>query len=166
MFISILRAGALAVLAVVAFQPGASYAATPPAKTLAMPKLNLPKTPLHTEFMVQVNRKGQIVRVKSGKECKNVTYNAITYGNVLQMFIRRPDGSATVGMYKVSYDYDPRTTKIHRGVALISEGGDWADEQGAVDQMREVDRKNQEKHLGLPGFDKLFKPTPKPTHHP
>jgi hypothetical protein len=161
---STLRAFALALVSALVFPATAS--AAQPAHPKVMPTPRLPSTPLHTEFKVEVNRKGQIVRVKSGKECKNPTFNAMTYGNVLQMFIRRPDGSATVGMYRVTFDYSPKTQKVDRHVALLSEGGDWADEQGAVDQMREVDRKNQQNHLGLPGFDKVFKATPKPTKHP
>lgn len=163
-----MRVAALALISALIL-PGAGIAATqaPPAKAHAtMPTLHLPPIALHTEFKVQVNRKGQIVRVKSGKESKYPDFNAMTYGNVLQMFIRRPDGSATVGMYRVTYDYNPKTKNVHRGVSLLSEGGDWADELGAVDQMRELDRKNQEKHLALPGFDKIFTPKPKATKHP
>lgn len=161
---TIVRAFALALLSAFAV-PGVASAASAP-RPHVLPTPHLPATPLHTEFKVEVNRKGQIVRVKSGKECPNPTFNAMTYGNVLQMFIRHPDGSATPGMYRVTYDYTPSTHNVRRNVALLSEGGDWIDEQGAVDQMREVDRKNQERHLGLPGFDKVFKPTPKPTKHP
>lgn len=162
--ISTLRVLALALISALVFPAAASAAVQAHPKVLPTP--HLPSTPLHTEFKVEVNRKGQIVRVKSGQECKNPTFNAMTYGNVLQMFIRRPDGSATVGMYRVTFDYSPKTQKVDRNVALLSEGGDWADEQGAVDQMRAVDRKNQQNHLALPGFDKVFKPTPKPTKHP
>ena len=133
-----------------------------------LPTPHLPTTALHTEFTVEVNHQGQIVRVKAGKECPNPTFNAQSYGNVLQMFIRHPDGSATVGMYKVSYDYDPHTKMVHRGVQLLSTGGDWGDEQGAANQMLELDRKNRERHLALPGMDKILghpKPVATPTKH-
>ena len=125
----------------------------------------MPHVPLHTEFVVEVNHLGQIVRVKSGKECPNLTFNAQTYGNVLQMFVRRPDGTAVVGMYKVTYDYNPATHNVSRGVALISQGGDWANEEGAVNQMMSIDQHNRERHRSLPGFDQLLKPSPKPTKH-
>ena len=160
------RAFALALLSAFALPGVASAAPATHPRPHVLPTPHLPATPLHTEFKVEVNRKGQIVRVRSGKECANPTFNAMTYGNVLQMFIRRPDGSATVGMYRVTFDYTPTTHNVRRNVSLLSEGGNWADEQGAVDQMREVDRRNQQRHLGLPGFDKVFKPTPKPTKHP
>ncbi|GAC1653030.1 MAG: hypothetical protein NVS9B12_02820 [Vulcanimicrobiaceae bacterium] len=154
MKISILRAAALALLSVYFVH------ATP----RPLPTPRLPTTALHTEFMVEVNHMGQIVRVKSGKECRNLTFNAQTYGNVLQMFIRHPDGSATVGMYKVSYDYNPQRKSVHRSVQLLSTGGDWGDEQGAANQMMELDRKNRERHLGLPGMDRILgHPSPKPT---
>jgi len=52
---------------------------------------------------------------------------------------------------------------------LLSVGGDWADEQGAANQMMDQDRKNREKHLALPGMDKIFgkslAPKPAPTKH-
>ena len=157
MKISIVRALVLAIL------PLFFVHATP----RPLPTPHLPSTPLHTEFVVEVNHMGQIVRVKSGKECPNLTFNAQTYGNVLQMFIRHPDGSATVGMYKISYDYNPHTKNVHRGVQLLSTGGDWGDEQGAANQMLELDRKNQQRHLALPGMDQILgHPTPKPTKHP
>ena len=43
---------------------------------------------------MEVNKKGQVVRIKSGKGTKYGTFNAQTYGNALQMWIRKPDGSA------------------------------------------------------------------------
>ncbi|MDQ6929477.1 MAG: hypothetical protein M3126_02260 [Candidatus Eremiobacteraeota bacterium] len=156
---SILRLTALALLSVFFMH------ATPRPRPLPAPIL--PSTPLHTEFKVQVNHMGQIVRVKSGKQCKVPSFNAQTYGNVLQMFIRHPDGSATVGLYKVAYDYDPKTKLVHRGIQLLSAGGDWGDEQGAANQLMDLDRKNRERHLALPGMDKILaRPKPKATKKP
>ena len=161
------RLVALALFSVLLF-PAFAWAAQSP-KPRPLPTPHLPKTALHTEFLVEVNHMGQIVRVKSGKECANPTFNAQTYGNVLQMFIRHPDGTATVGMYKISYDYNPKTQLVHRGVELLSEGGDWADEEGAANQMMDLDAKNRAKHLSLPGMDKIFgkppAPNPAPTKH-
>lgn len=142
---------------------GAALAAQATARhPLVLPTPHLPTVPLHTEFVVQVNRLGQIVRVKSGKSCKNLTFNAQTYGNVLQMWIRKPDGSAIIGTYRVSYDYNPRNHKVHRGVALLSKGGDWGDHKGAVTDMLEIDARNRAEHRPLPGLDQILRPTPTP----
>ncbi|MBV8246484.1 MAG: hypothetical protein JOZ38_11215 [Candidatus Eremiobacteraeota bacterium] len=118
---------------------------------------------LHTEFVVEVNHLGQIVRVKSGKSCKNLAFNAQTYGNVLQMWIRKPDGTAVVGMYRVTYDYDPKTHDVHRGVALLKEGGDWGDELGAANEMLQKDN-TLNKNRPLPGWSTIAQPTPHPAH--
>jgi len=141
------------------------HAATPAPK----PTIHFSKVPLHTEFVVEVNKKGQIVRVKSGKSTPNYTYNAQTYGNVLQMWIRHPDGTAQVGLYRVSYDYDPKTHDIHRGIALLKAGGNWGDKEGAADQMMEIFRKNESKGARAPNLPSLkaitgasSTPTPKP----
>ena len=68
---------------------------------------------MHTEFVVEVNAKGQVVRVKSAKAYgdQDPFFNTQTNGNVLQMWIRHPDGSAEVGLYRVNYDYDPQDEK-------------------------------------------------------
>lgn len=160
------RAAALATLVLAIAAPAAAAAKTPQ----PMPTIRFSKVPLHTEFVVEVNKKGQIVRVKSGKDCANPTFNAQTYGNVLQMWIRHPDGTAEVGLYKVTYDYDPATHGVHRGIALIRRGGTWGDKQGAADQMaaqfkkNEADAKKQQSGANLPPLDIITgaKPTPKP----
>ncbi|MDQ6825654.1 MAG: hypothetical protein M3Z14_00420 [Candidatus Eremiobacteraeota bacterium] len=125
-----------------------------------MPTPQLPKTPLHTEFVVEVNKLGQVVRVKSGKSCKDLTFNAQTYGNVLQMFIRTQDGMhAIVGLYRISYDYNPHTTKVHRGINLVSHGGNWADEEGAANSMRDIaERQAKRRNKPLPDFKQIVKP--------
>jgi len=100
-----------------------------------------PKVKLHTEFVVEVNKKGQIYRVRSGKSCPDLVFNAQTYGNVLQMWIRHPDGTAEVGLYRVTYDYDPHTHAIKRGIALLKKGGDWGNKEGAADEMIDIARR-------------------------
>lgn len=160
-----LRAIALAILAL-AFA-GPAHAAT--AAPRPMPTIRFSKVPLHTEFVVEVNKRGQVVRVKSGKSTSNLTYNAQTYGNVLQMWIRRPDGSAEVGLYRVGYDYNPKTHGIHRSIALIKAGGTWGDKQGAADQMMDIYRKNEAKGAtkpNLPSLNAITGATPKPSPKP
>lgn len=140
---SFTRAAALAVC--LALVPAAAMAAASP-KPLPTP--HLPDVALHTQFNVEVNKLGQIVRVKSGKESPNPTFNAQTYGNVLQMWIRTPDGRAIVGMYRVDFDYNPKTHIVSRHVKLLYAGGDWANGQGAANQMLDLsNREAQAAHL-------------------
>jgi hypothetical protein len=102
-----------------------------------------PATAVHTEFVVEVNRKGQVTRVRSGKSCPDLAFNAITYGNALQAFIRTPDGRSISGLYRLSYDYDPKTKKVARTVAIIHAGGVDANRLGAVDEMALVSARNR-----------------------
>ena len=159
------RAAALATI-VLALAPPA-FAATPAPKTPApkhytIPAPHFPTQKLHTEFVVEVNKKGQVVRVKSGKSCKVPSFNAQTYGNVLQMWIRHPDGSAEVGLYKVTFDYDPTTKKVRREVSLVSAGGTWGDKEGAADQMMDIANK-EARGQKLPPLDQIIgSPSPHP----
>jgi hypothetical protein len=155
--------------------PAAAFAAASP-HPIPIPTPRLPNAALHTEFNVEVNKKGQVVRVKSGKSCKDTTFNAQTYGNVLQMWIRKPDGTAVVGMYRVSYDYDPHTRVVRRNVALLRAGGNWGNDQGAANQMMDVAareaaaaaaKSGQESSKNLPDIKAIIKrdvvtPSPKP----
>jgi hypothetical protein len=121
--------------------------ASAPAHPQPLPTPNMPKIKIHSEFTVEVNAKGQVVKVKTAKSQPSVPmYNAWTYGNVLQMWIRHPDGTAEVGLYKVTYDYDPTTKKITRVPSLVTPGGTWGDEEGAANQMIDVARKEAEAH--------------------
>jgi hypothetical protein len=159
--------------------PPAFAASTPkpkPAPTRVV--IQMPTIPLHTEVVVEVNAKGQVVRVKSTKPSKRASFNFQTYGNALQMWIRKPDGSAQVGLYRVIYDYNPKTQTVTRHVALISAGGNWANEPGAANVMvemekkqaaaaAETERKEQEKFNKLPSLNQIRgAPTPKPTPKP
>lgn len=125
-----------------------------------LPAPRLPRVPLHTEFIVQVNKLGQVVRVKSGKSCKDLTFNAMTYGNVLQMFIRTTDGMhAVVGLYRVTYDYDPHTMRARRGIAIVSRGGSWGNQEGAANSMKDIAERQAKKHSKpLPDFNQIVKP--------
>lgn len=138
------------------------------------PTAHLPTVPLHSEVVVEVNKRGQVVRVKSTKPSKMQGFNLETYGNALQMWIRKPDGTATVGLYRVTYDYDPKTLKVTRHVALISEGGSWGDQPGAATVMMEMAKKQAaaaqkkaaDQNTKLPSLNEIRGvPTPSPTHN-
>jgi hypothetical protein len=141
----------LLVAAVLAATSAHAVAATPPPGaidvTKIQPKALLPKTKLHTEFVVEVNKLGQVARVRSGKSCPNPMFNAQTYGNALQVFIRTPDGRAIPGVYRLTYDYNPSTARVHREVALLWRGGVNPNAQGAANQMMEIARRNRERAL-------------------
>ncbi len=96
-----------------------------------------PKVPLHTEFVVQVNKLGQVTHVDAGKPSKDVMFNTQTYTSALMSYIRTPDGMhAVVGRYKLKYDYNPKSRMVHRDVQLLSRGGVDANALGAVTVMK------------------------------
>ncbi|MGB6987009.1 MAG: hypothetical protein WBD74_13645 [Candidatus Aquilonibacter sp.] len=144
------------------------------AATTPLPSPPIPKVPLHTEFVVEVNAKGQIVRVKSAKASSDAFFNTQTNGNVLQMWIRHPDGTAEVGLYRVSYDFDPKTKKISRHIAIVSRGGNWGNEPGAATVMVDTAKREEEaaqQHQqqmqnNLPPLEGIIGATPSPTPHP
>jgi len=160
-------AAALAVILGAATFPAAAATSTPPPRHYA-----LPTVPLHTEAIVEVNKKGQVVRIKSTKPCKVASFNIQTFGNALQMWIRRPNGTAEVGLYRVSYDYDPTTHGVMRKIALVSAGGNWGDEEGAANVMienakKQADAERQrdaEQNTKLPSLNQIrgSSPSPKP----
>ncbi|HLX26307.1 MAG TPA: hypothetical protein VKR05_04895 [Candidatus Cybelea sp.] len=177
-------AAAAAVLAAIVV-PGVVSASPTPGPQSTRIVIHLPKTPLHSEVVVEVNKKGQVVRIKSVKPSKLPSYNYQTYGNALQMWIRKchtAGGSTTctaeVGLYRVSYDYDPKTTNVTRHVVIVSHGGSWANEPGAATVMMEMyrkqaeaaaeaERKQQEQTTKLPSLNEIRgAATPKPTHPP
>lgn len=146
---------------------------TPHAVQVAAPKP--PTVPLHAEYVVEVNKKGQVVAIKSGKGTKYATFNAQTYGNALQMWIRKEDGTAVVGLFKVTYDYNPKNHAIVRKVSLISTGGSWGDKEGAANVMidtakREADeyaKQKQQQQSKLPSLNSITgKKTPAPSPAP
>lgn len=91
-----------------------------------------PTTRQHTEFTVETNKRGQVTRATGVVRSDDSGFNAITYGNALQTFIRTPDGRAIPGVYRLTYDYDPRTKGVHRSVALVRMGHVNANAPGAV----------------------------------
>lgn len=149
----------------------APVAASPtPAPVPSHANLHLPNVRLHSEVVVEVNKKGQVVRVKSTKPSKVRSFNVQTFGNALQMWIRRPDGTAQVGLYRITYDYDPKTTNVARHVSLISAGGSWANDEGAANVMigiahkqavemqkaaTEAAKKQQERNAKLPSLNEI-----------
>jgi hypothetical protein len=143
------------------------------AATPQPPAPPVPKVPLHTEFVVEVNAKGQVVRVKSAKGTgdKDPFFNAETYGNVLQMWIRHPDGTAEVGLYRVTYDYNPKNRKIARGISLVSAGGTWGNDPGAATRMiedakREAEEDAKREDKSLPPLQSIVGPSSSPTAKP
>jgi hypothetical protein len=145
-------------------------AATPKPSPHPVPSIVLPSVPLHTEVVVEVNKKGQVVRVKSTKQSKVRSFNLQTIGNAEQMWIRHPDGTAQVGLYRVTYDYDPKTKMVSRKIAIISAGGSWANDPGAATvminlahkqameqakQWEEEQKKRQEQNSKLPSLNQI-----------
>lgn len=175
---SFVSAAAIAMLAASLLPAAAATTPKPsasPPHVQGPPVLHYPAVPLHSEVVVEVNDKGQVVRVKSTKASKMQSFNLQTYGNALQMWIRRPDGSAQTGLYRITYDYDPKTRKVTRNVAMISAGGSWAKEEGAANvmmdlvkkQAEEARKKQAEQTKQLPSLNEIrgsaAPHTPKPT---
>ena len=140
-----------AIAALVAALAAPALAASTPAPkpagpSKAAPKAlvpHLPATAEHTEFVVETNAKGQVTRVRSGKSAKDLAFNAMTYGNALQTFIRTTDGRAVAGTYRLRYDYNPSTKRVRRTVELVRAGGVNPNATGAVDEMARTERKRE-----------------------
>ncbi|HET9393986.1 MAG TPA: hypothetical protein VFO29_10780 [Candidatus Rubrimentiphilum sp.] len=165
--------------------PLAAGAASAPAP-VATPKL--PTKPLHVDLQVEVNKLGQVVRVLHGNLSGNVPFDTMVMGNALQMWIRDRRGqtvTAVVGLYRVNYDYDPRKHSVHRKIALIKRGGNWANEDGAATKMladakkqaqaaeealarlRAEQKKQQlEQNNNLPDINGILKKSTKPSPSP
>jgi hypothetical protein len=103
--------------------------------TKIQPKALLPKHAEHAEYVVDVNKLGQVTRITSQHGSDNPVFNSQTYGNALQTFIRTPDGHVVLGSYKLTYDYDPKTTRVRRDVTLVRQGGVNPDAKGAAADM-------------------------------
>lgn len=129
-----LRLGVALACALLAF-PLAAAAANAPAP---MPTPKLPTKALHVDLQVEVNKLGQVVRVLHGNLSSDPPFDTMVMGNALQMWIRDQRGktiTAIVGLYRVNYDYNPKTHGVKRTFALIKRGGSWANEPGAATKI-------------------------------
>jgi len=110
----------------------AASAPSSPPPSVARPVVHTPATAVRTAFIVETNRLGQVTRVRSGTSSSDLAFNAMTYGNALQAFIRTQSGGAVPGTYRLEYDYDPRSKSVRRTVALVRAGGVNPNAPGAV----------------------------------
>jgi hypothetical protein len=149
---AVLAASSVALAATPSPRPTPARTAAPrPAQTAPQridvqklqPKALAPVKQLHVEYTVEINKLGQVSRVRSVKPSHEESFDAHTYGNALQAFIRTPDGQVLVGTYRLTYDYDPKTTRIRRDVVLIKAGGVNPNAKGAATEMMEIARRNQ-----------------------
>jgi hypothetical protein len=143
----------LALTAAMVFAGGAAAggtAAGAPTAPPGPPRINVeklqpreifPKVKLHVELIVEINRMGQVTRVRSIKPSHDQGFDAHTYGNALQAFIRTSDGQVVLGTYRLIYDYDPKTLRVRRDVALVRRGGVDPNAQGAALQMMAIARR-------------------------
>ncbi len=92
----------------------------------------VPIVQLHATYTVETNKLGQVVRVVSANATNDARFNEATRGNALQAFIRRPNGTAVAGVYKLTYDYSPKTKDVRRDVQLVHAGGVDPDAKGYV----------------------------------
>ncbi len=111
------------------------------ALTKAQMQSMLPKAALHTEILVKTNKLGQVTGAKAVKLSTDHVFNLQTYGNALQTFIRTEDGKAEPGVYKLTYDYNPKTQKIARDVSLVKLGGVDPNARGAALVMMDAAKK-------------------------
>jgi len=109
------------------------------------PKALAPTRALHVEYTVEINRLGQVTRVRAVKPSHDQGFDAHTYGNALQAFIRTPDGRVVLGTYRLTYDYDPKTLRVRRDVALVRAGGVNPNAKGAAVDMMEIAHRNGQK---------------------
>ena len=180
------RCAALVLLS--ALVPLGASAATPaphgtqrPARvdvTKVQPKALLPKHAEHTEYVVDINKLGQVTRIDSQRGSDSATFNGQTYGNALQSFIRTPDGHVILGTYRLTYDFDPKTARVRRDVNLLRQGGVNPDAKGAALVL--MDKAHAAKPAAvnisprpgasvdprsLPDLPSIAVPTPLPTPH-
>ncbi|HEY0615073.1 MAG TPA: hypothetical protein VGC96_10550 [Candidatus Elarobacter sp.] len=170
-----MRAAAVTAALVAAIVPLVALAATPAPKpkpsaqgpqrldvTKLQPKQLAPTKQLHVEYTVEVNKLGQVARVTSVKPSKLPSFDAQTYGNALQAFIRTADGNVVLGTYRLIYDYNPKTMRVHRDVQLVKRGGVNPNAIGAADSMMDIARRNGSK-TPPPGLGVTPAPQPAPS---
>jgi hypothetical protein len=157
---------AVAALTLLAATPAPAPHATPYRIDLTkiQSKALLPKVPLHTEYVVAINKLGQVTRIISATPSKDRTYNLQTAGNALQAFIRTADGKALSGSYRLTYDYSPKTMRIHREVALVRAGGVDPNAEGMVYRMFDDVQKHAKKTASpAPERPAAMTPGPQPS---
>jgi hypothetical protein len=132
----------------------AARAATPPPGR----SIPLPRVPLRAVYTVETNKLGQVVRIRAARASENAGFNAVTRGNALQAFIRRPNGTALAGVYKLIYDYSPKSRMVRRNVQLVHAGGVDPNAKGAVTVELERAAKSAPipRPANLPDFDKII----------
>jgi hypothetical protein len=158
-------------------------AAAAAAKPQPMPAPTYPNKHLHARLLVEVNKRGQVVRVDHGTLSGDRAVDTIWLGNAMQMWIRKPDGTAITGLYSVSYDYNPKTHVVTRVPQLVKAGGAWANKPGAATSIiadakrqvhalevrlhREEARQRAESAKHLPDINAAVRRAmAKPTSHP
>jgi hypothetical protein len=109
------------------------------------PRSIAPKVKLHVELIVEINKLGQVTRVRSIKPSHDQAFDAHAYGNALQAFIRTPDDTVILGSYRLTYDYDPVTLRVHRDVELVHRGGVNPNAQGAALALLAIARRSAHK---------------------
>ncbi len=144
------RAPALLAIVVAASFGLPARANAPAAPSRRAPDLShfSPRTPLrpvHTEYVVETNRLGQVTRVRAVRPSDDPPFNALTYGNALQTFIRTTAGDAVSGTYRLGYDYNPQSKNVRRSVLLVHSGGVDPNAPGAVLVEAEKLRKQKQK---------------------
>jgi len=109
-----------------------------------MPPPYFPKKVEHAAFVIEVNKTGQVAKVRSQQASGDRRFDVMVAGNVVQTFVRRPDGTAVPGVYRMRYDYNPKTKRVRRTVTLISAGGVDPNAEGIVERMAEINRRSAE----------------------
>jgi hypothetical protein len=111
---------------------------------------------LHAAYTVETNKLGQVVRIRSSEPSRDANFNELTRANALQAFIRRPNGTAVPGVYKLTYDYSPKTQMVRRDVLLVHRGGVDPNAKGAVTVQMQHQRPPAP--ANLPDFNKIVAP--------
>ncbi len=165
--VALFAAGTLAVSAATP-SPHASAPVHGKARTLIY---HFPKKALHTEFIVSVNKLGQVTHILAGKPSNDAVFNSEVYANAIGVFIRTPDGMhAVVGKYRLDYLYSPTSHKVHRTVALLSRGGVDPNAVGAVNALRARAAQMAKAHetpptAQMPSLNTLGIPSSAPSGH-
>jgi hypothetical protein len=150
-----------AILAAALCAGGPAFAATAPVPEAAA--LYVPKKAVHSSFVIETNRKGQVTKVRARNSSGDARFDAMTMGNVVQTFVRKPDGSAIAGVYRMSYAFNPTTQKIKRTVELLQAGGVNPGAESLVDRMAAANEQAAEAiRKALDARNKPLGPVPLP----